>query len=112
MRFRAGWSAASATTLLCSFFLRLCGFEVRMWRPKAWLRTTLPEPVFLNRLDAPLCVLSFGIVIPWNFSSGRLSEYSTRASAHGLARDGSAKARRPGRTLGDLTDGLDSGGVD
>jgi bifunctional DNA-binding transcriptional regulator/antitoxin component of YhaV-PrlF toxin-antitoxin module len=34
-----------------------------MWRAKEWPRTTLPVPVFLNRLDAPLCVFSFGIQI-------------------------------------------------
>jgi putative addiction module component (TIGR02574 family) len=32
-----------------------------MCRPKAWLRITLPVPVFLNRLDAPLWVFNFGI---------------------------------------------------
>ena len=29
------WSALSATTLWCNFFLRLCGLDVRMWRPNA-----------------------------------------------------------------------------
>src|ERR1041385_3071555 len=42
-----------------------------MWRPKAWLRTTLPVPVFLNLLDAPLCVLSLGIVVPGSLRTGK-----------------------------------------
>jgi hypothetical protein len=41
--------------------LRERTLDVKMWRANAWCRTTLPVPVFLNRLDAPLCVFSLGI---------------------------------------------------
>jgi len=37
-------------------------FDVRMWRRYALDRFTFPVAVFLNRLAAPLCVLSFGII--------------------------------------------------
>src|SRR5713101_9484518 len=61
MRRNTAWSALSATTCSCSFFFLLRRFDVRMCRPYAWPRTTLPVPVFLNRLDAPLWVFNFGI---------------------------------------------------
>ena len=34
-----------------------------MWRANACRRVIFPVPVFLNRLDAPLWVLSFGIKV-------------------------------------------------
>src|SRR5579863_303979 len=61
MRCRTAWSAASATTPLCSLFFLLRDLDVRMCRANAWCRTTFPVPVFLNRLDAPLWVLSLGM---------------------------------------------------
>jgi hypothetical protein len=36
---------------------------VKMWLPKALERTTLPLPVVLNRLAAPLLVFILGITI-------------------------------------------------
>src|SRR5437879_4632046 len=49
-------SAASATTLFPSLRFLFFDFDVNMWRANACPRTTLPLPVFLNRLDAPLWV--------------------------------------------------------
>ncbi len=63
MRRSFAWSVGSATTSCFNLRLRERDLEVKMWREKAWPRTTLPVPVFLNRLDAPLCVFSFGIQI-------------------------------------------------
>ena len=45
---------------------RICRFDfvvllVRMWRLNALALTIFPVPVFLKRLAAPRCVLSFGI---------------------------------------------------
>jgi hypothetical protein len=45
----------------------------------------LPVPVFLNRLDAPLCVFSLGIKIPWMFEQERLPNYSMGEKTQGLA---------------------------
>ena len=42
-----------------------------MWRANAWRRFTLPVPVFLNRLDAPLWVFSFGIEMSQGETAGR-----------------------------------------
>jgi hypothetical protein len=61
MRCSLAWSASSATTLVCSLFFRLRALDVRMCRANACCLTTFPVPVFLNRLDAPLCVFSLGI---------------------------------------------------
>jgi hypothetical protein len=36
-----------------------------MWRRCECPRFTFPVPVFLKRLDAPLCVFSFGISPQW-----------------------------------------------
>src|ERR1700733_9000993 len=63
MRCSTAWSAWSATTPVCSLFFLLRALEVRMCRANACCRTTLPVPVFLNRLDAPLWVLSLGMKI-------------------------------------------------
>src|ERR1700733_5371311 len=63
MRCSTAWSALSATTPVCSLFFLLRALEVRMCRANACCRTTLPVPVFLNRLDAPLWVLSLGMKI-------------------------------------------------
>src|SRR5207302_11415751 len=41
--------------------LRPGRFLVRMCEWNAWLRCSLPLPLFLNRLAAPRCVFSFGI---------------------------------------------------
>jgi hypothetical protein len=48
-------------TLRPNLRFRERGFEVRIWRANACRRATLPVPVFLKRLDAPLCVFSLGI---------------------------------------------------
>src|ERR1700733_2214224 len=61
MRCSTAWSAASATTPVCSLFFRLRDLDVRMCRANACCLTTFPVPVFLNRLDAPLWVLSLGM---------------------------------------------------
>ena len=53
-----------------------------MWRANACCRTTFPVPVFLNRLDAPLCVFSLGMTV----FSGNLDS-STKA--------GAGRVRRP-----------------
>src|SRR5580658_8103683 len=63
MRCSLAWSDLSATTPVCSLFFLLRALEVRMCRANACCRTTLPVPVFLNRLDAPLWVLSLGMKI-------------------------------------------------
>src|SRR5580704_4469727 len=84
MRRSTAWSAASATTEVCSLFLRLRALEVRMCRANACWRTTFPVPVFLNRLDAPLCVFSLGMALFLGTLSlaqrgrwvGRLRDYS------------------------------------
>src|SRR5579883_1843508 len=49
-----------------------------MWRANACRRTTLPVPVFLNRLDAPLWVFNFGIEDSW-IQPERPKKYSTAA---------------------------------
>src|SRR5579863_10045628 len=61
MRCSLAWSAGSATTPVCSLFFLLRALEVRMCRANACCLTTFPVPVFLNRLDAPLWVLSLGM---------------------------------------------------
>src|SRR6185437_14985929 len=58
------WSVSSATTPCPSLRFRERVFEVKIWRAKACRRATLPVPVFLNRLDAPLCVFNLGIICP------------------------------------------------
>src|SRR5580692_9168526 len=63
MRCSTAWSALSATTPVCSLFFLLRALDVRMCRANACCRTTFPVPVFLNRLDAPLWVLSLGMKI-------------------------------------------------
>src|SRR5438046_9498193 len=79
MRRKTAWSDLSATTCSCSFFFLLRRFDVRMCRPNAWPRTTLPVPVFLNRLDAPLWVFNFGIKNVPRGNCGN-SDYSTAIS--------------------------------
>ena len=54
-------SALSIIAPAVSLRLRERDFDVRMWRANAWRRATFPEAVFLNLLDAPLCVFSFGM---------------------------------------------------
>src|SRR5262252_7039329 len=61
MRFTLCRSPSLTRVAVPSLRLRLFFFEVRMWRRNALLRFTLPVPVFLKRLAAPLCVFSFGI---------------------------------------------------
>jgi hypothetical protein len=56
-----GVSASLTKVELPNFFLRLCDFDVSMWRNPECPRFTFPLAVFLKRLAAPLCVLSFGI---------------------------------------------------
>src|SRR5580693_4885910 len=69
MRCSTAWSAASATTPVCSLFFLLRDLDVRMCRANACCRTTFPVPVFLNRLDAPLWVLSLGMKYSGNSNS-------------------------------------------
>ena len=70
MRSRPGWLVGSATTPVWSLFFRLRDLDVRICRANACCLTTFPVPVFLNRLDAPLCVFSLGILdIPGNLHS-------------------------------------------
>src|SRR6476646_3003514 len=58
-------------TLRPNLRFRERGFEVRMWRANACRRATLPVPVFLKRLDAPLCVFSLGMnILSWKFPMG------------------------------------------
>src|SRR5258708_892984 len=61
MRCAALLLVESTTVDLCSFFFLLCGLEVKLCRPNAWLRTIFPVPVFLRRLAAPLWVFNLGI---------------------------------------------------
>src|SRR5579871_3397060 len=63
MTFSSCWLVLSATADFTSRRLRERTFEVRMCRAPEWWRTTLPVPVFLNLLDAPLWVFSFGIML-------------------------------------------------
>src|SRR5271169_4673628 len=63
MRATFFWSALSTMLSVSRWRLRLVVFEVRMWRLNACPRLNLPVPVFLKRLAAPLCVLSFGIAV-------------------------------------------------
>src|SRR5882757_646476 len=62
MRCAALLLVESTTVDLCSFFFLLCGLEVKLCRPNAWLRTIFPVPVFLRRLAAPLWVFNLGMV--------------------------------------------------
>ena len=59
--FTFGMSASLTKTLLPNLRLRFLAFEVRMWRRNECPRFTLPVAVFLKRLEAPLCVFSFGM---------------------------------------------------
>jgi len=63
MRATFFWSALSTMLSVSRWRLRFVVFEVRMWRLNACPRLNLPVPVFLKRLAAPLCVLSFGIAV-------------------------------------------------
>ena len=47
---------------LPSLLLRLLAFEVRIWRAKAWCRSTFPVPVNLKRFCAPLWVFNFNLI--------------------------------------------------
>src|SRR6476660_6197437 len=96
MRRNTAWSALSATTCSCSFFFLLRRFDVRIWRPYAWPRTTLPVPVFLNRLDAPLWVFNFGIKNVPRGNCGN-SDYSTADS--GIKCDGCGSKTRGERQV-------------
>ena len=58
------------TTACPSLRLRERDLEVKICRANAWRRFTLPVPVFLNRLDAPLWVFNFGIICPGVFVFG------------------------------------------
>src|ERR1700709_1484975 len=69
MRFNFAWSEGSATTEVCSLFLRLRALDVRMCLANACCRTTFPVPVFLNRLDAPLWVFNLGMKYSGNLNS-------------------------------------------
>src|SRR6478752_5968984 len=64
------------------------GFEVRIWRANACRRATLPVPVFLKRLDAPLCVFSLGMIYcPGLYYSGnsRWAEARLGGTTHPLS---------------------------
>jgi len=73
MRLISGELVSSAMTPCPKRRFRARDLEVKMWRAKAWLRLILPVPVFLNRLDAPLWVFSFGI-ISFGFATAALAE--------------------------------------
>src|SRR3954454_10181083 len=64
MRLIFGWSAAETKVGISSWRFRLRFFEVRMWRVKACVRFTLPEPVLWKRFFAPECDFNFGIAKP------------------------------------------------
>jgi len=60
---RIAGAFAGETTVDCpNLRLRLLAFEVRMWRAKAWRRSTFPVAVSLNRFCAPLWVFSFSLI--------------------------------------------------
>src|ERR1700745_3682396 len=61
MRSTLAWSASEASTVPPNLRLVFFSFDVRIWRILVWPRLILPVPVFLKRLAAPLCVLSFGM---------------------------------------------------
>jgi hypothetical protein len=88
------WSVSSAITLRPNLRFRERGFEVRMWRANACRRATLPVPVFLKRLDAPLCVLSLGMV----YCSGiyYLWKFPMGGSPPGRNYSQESSTRRPG----------------
>src|SRR3954465_12662571 len=64
MRLIFGWSAAETKVGISSWRFRLRFFEVRMWRVKACVRFTLPEPGFWKRFFAPEGDFNFGIAKP------------------------------------------------
>lgn len=79
-------SGSEAITANRSRRFRFVDFEVRIWRCIELLRFTLPVPVFLKRLAAPLCVFSFGMEIstmmrnlPEHVRPGNLSILAGRA---------------------------------
>src|ERR1039457_1795552 len=78
MRCSLAWSASSATTPVCSLFFLLRDLDVRMCRANACCLTTFPVPVFLNRLDAPLWVLSLGMKYSGNPNSTTMSQLRAR----------------------------------
>jgi 2'-5' RNA ligase len=67
-----------------------------MCRAKACCRTTFPVPVFLNRLDAPLWVLSLGMNI---FPGNQNSTTNGAVRLSGLAVPGSCRAQLSARTI-------------
>src|SRR6516165_5526567 len=71
MRLTLAWSALSTMVSVSRWRLRLASLEVRMWRLNACPRLNLPVPVFLKRLAAPLCVLSFGIAVLSVYNKGK-----------------------------------------
>src|SRR5271165_2531439 len=86
MRATFFWSALSTMLSVSRWRLRLVVFEVRMWRLNACPRLNLPVPVFLKRLAAPLCVLSFGIAVFPVYNKiaarGQPTHLPTRATLH------------------------------
>src|SRR6185312_10407663 len=65
-----------------------------MCRAKACWRTTFPVPVFLNRLDAPLCVFSLGMTMFQEIKSYHNAQHSPPA---GAAKYGARLVRRAER---------------
>src|SRR5688572_22215333 len=64
IRFTVFAFAGLTSTSPASLDLRPGDFLVRMCEWKAWLRCSLPVPVFLNRFAAPRWVFIFGIDFP------------------------------------------------
>src|SRR4029078_55124 len=56
-----------------------------MWRACEWPRLILPVAVMRNRLAAPLCVFSFGIIAPY-FDLRIPNSYSFIGPSNGLSK--------------------------